>query len=93
MSWDVVIHPDATTELDALAPSEQASVLHAIEKLIAPRSATRLPPPKSRRGRAFYRQLERTFVIASIGPEVGVDRRGFERAVESAGDRLAALES
>ena len=35
MSWDVVIHPDATTELDALAPSEQASVLHAIEKLIA----------------------------------------------------------
>lgn len=109
MPWDVVIHPAAIAELDALVLSEQAAVLHAIEKLIAlgPQLAfphqshiegaegvRELRPRRGRsRWRAFYCQLERTFVIASIGPEAGVDRRGFERAIESANDRLAALES
>ena len=109
MPWHVVIHPAATAELDALVPSEQVALLHAIEKLMAlgPQLAfphqshiegalgiRELGPRRGRsRWRAFYGQLERTFVIASIGPEAGVDRRGFERAIESANDRLAALES
>lgn len=104
----VLIHPSAQAELDALVPSDRAVVLHAVEKLIAlgpllpfphqshvegGHGVRELRPRRGRsRWRAFYGQVEATFVIAAIGPEAGVDRRGFERAVEAATDRLATLD-
>lgn len=44
------------------------------------------------KGRAFYRQVGATVVIAAIGPEATVDARGFARAVKVAQQRLNDLE-
>ncbi|MBI2302248.1 MAG: hypothetical protein HYU66_25375 [Armatimonadetes bacterium] len=41
------------------------------------------------RWRAFYRREEGELVVAAIGPEAQVNRRGFERAVRTALERLA----
>lgn len=108
MSWDVRFHPVAQAELNALLATDQAAVLNAIEKLIAMGPQLPFPHqshieggegirelrPRSGRSRwrAFYGQLDTTFVIAAIGPEAAVDSRGFARAVEAATVRLAALE-
>ncbi|MCA1846050.1 MAG: type II toxin-antitoxin system RelE/ParE family toxin [Actinobacteria bacterium] len=108
MTWDVRIHPAAEEELDALFPSDRAAILNAVEKLIAlgpqlpfPHQShieggegiRELRPQRGRsRWRAFYGQVGEVFVVAAIGPEAGVDHRGFERAVETTTDRLASLE-
>lgn len=42
--------------------------------------------------RALYARVGDVFVIAAVGPEAHVDRRGFDRAVRAARDRLAELE-
>lgn len=42
--------------------------------------------------RAFYRRIEDVMVVAGIGPEAEVDKRGFGRAVKEATDRLSNLE-
>jgi hypothetical protein len=42
--------------------------------------------------RAFYRRVGARLVVAAIGPEAQVDPRGFDRAVNAAVARLAALE-
>lgn len=42
--------------------------------------------------RAFYGQIGTTLVVAAIGPEAGVDPRGFTRAVKSAERRLEEIE-
>jgi len=42
------------------------------------------------RFRALYRRVGDELVIAAIGPEAAVDRRGFDRAIRAAIDRLAA---
>ena len=108
MPWDIVFHPAATQELEALAARERVAILHAVEKLSA--LGPSLPFPhqshieggalvrelRPRRGRsrwrAFYGQVGELFVVAAIGPESTVDPRAFERAVEAASDRLGALE-
>jgi hypothetical protein len=83
-------------------------MLNAVEKLTAfgpalpfPHSsaiqgAERLRELRPRAGRSpwrgFYRRLGDVLVIAAIGPEAEVDKRGFDRAVTAASTRLAELE-
>ena len=80
---------------------------HGMEKLVAlgpdlpyPHSsavqqADRLRELRPRAGRspwrAFYRRIGDEFVIGAIGPDAE-DRRGFERAVRAAEDRLNKIE-
>ena len=81
---------------------------HAVEKLDAlgmrlpfphqsdVRGAQNLRELRPRSGRspwrAFYRRIGEVLVIAAVGPEAAVDRRGFDRAVRRAERRLDALE-
>ena len=60
------------------------------------RNADRLRELRPRAGRspwrAFYRRIEDTLVIASVGPEANVDPRGFRTATQRAEGRLAEIE-
>ncbi len=105
---EVYFHPAARAELDALPAAEQRAIDHAVEKLEALGSQILFPHASKVRGaatlfelrpragrspwRAFYRQVGAVMVIAAIGPEAGVDARGFARAVAAAQERLSALE-
>ena len=107
MSWDVVFHPDAESELEQLIAAERAAIIHTVEKLVAlgpglpfphqshieGRKGVRELRPRGGRSRwrAFYGQVEATYVIAAIGPEAQVDRREFDRAVRAATTRLDGL--
>jgi len=53
-----------------------------------------LPTPERGRSqwRAFHRQVGAAMVVATIGPDAGVDAHGFARAVKVAQQRLSALE-
>jgi hypothetical protein len=42
--------------------------------------------------RVLYRRLGGTMVILAVGPEAGHDRRGFDRAVRLAEERLKEIE-
>jgi hypothetical protein len=42
--------------------------------------------------RGLYRRVGQEFLIAAIGPEAEHDRRGFDRAVRKALDRLEKVE-
>ncbi|MET8362427.1 hypothetical protein AB0J68_02245 [Micromonospora sp. NPDC049580] len=44
------------------------------------------------RWRAFYSGVGAAFVVGSIGPEAGVNRRGFNRAVAAAEERIKEVE-
>lgn len=106
--WTVVFHPDAEREYQALDPREAVAVDNAIEKLKAagpklpyPHSSAvkgafnlrELRPRGGRsRTRPLYRQIGDTFVIGAIGPEAGVDPKGFVRACRAAGSRLSEIE-
>jgi hypothetical protein len=83
-------------------------MLNAVEKLTvfgpalpfphssAIQGAERLRELRPRSGRSpwrgFYRRLGDLLIVAAIGPEAGVDKRGFDRAVAAAITRLAELE-
>jgi hypothetical protein len=106
--WEVRFHPVATKELARLPPRERAAMLNAVEKLTlfgpalpfphcsAIQGVERLRELRPRAGRspwrAFYRRVGGLFVVAAIGPEAGVDKRGFERAAAAAIARLAEVE-
>ncbi|SRR5260370_15112228 len=106
--WSVLYHPEAEPELDELPVQERVAVLHAAEKLAALGPDLRYPHqsevrdgdglrelrPRAGRSpwRAFYRRLGKAFVIAAIGPEAEVDKRGFRRAVMLANKRLSEIE-
>lgn len=106
--WRVVFHPDAEKELGALAATERAAVLHATEKLAALGPALPHPHQSDVRGgpglrelrpragrsrmRPLYGRIEDVFVILVIGPEAQIDRRGFDRAVRIAEQRLGEIE-
>lgn len=106
--WDVRYLPEAEAEVDKLPSREQAAVRNADEKLKAlgpalpfPHSSavketTGLRELRPRGGRspwrAFYREVEGTFFIASVGPEAQQDKRGFRRAAQNALERLEDLE-
>jgi hypothetical protein len=102
----VRILPDAQVEKDALPVKERAAMDSALLKLdalginlpfphqSAVRGADNLRELRPRAGnspwRAFYRRVGDSIVVAAIGPEAKVDRRGFNRATEAAKARLAA---
>jgi hypothetical protein len=108
MSWATVLLPDAEEELDELPRGEGVAMLNAIEKLKAlgpdlpyphcshVKIADNLRELRPRGGRSphrgFYRRVGDVFVVAAIGAEAEADRRGFERAVGTAEERLKDLE-
>jgi hypothetical protein len=106
--WDVRYHPGAEAEFHALLPGDRNAVDNAVKKLEAygpalpyphqsavrgSRSVRELRPRGGRsRMRPLYQRFGDVFVIGAIGPEVQVDSRGFERAVQRAVERLAEIE-
>jgi hypothetical protein len=102
--WEVVFHPSAREEHKALPRNERAAIDNVVEKLqamgpqlpfphqSAVRGAVGLRELRPRAGRspwrALYARVEDTFVVAAVGPEAEVDRRGFDRAVAAAIERL-----
>jgi len=106
--WPVVFHPAAEKELGALPAPDRVAVLHAVEKLAALGPLLPHPHQSDVRGgqglrelrprvgrsrmRPLYGRVGDTFVVVAIGPEALVDRRGFDRAVRAAAQRLAEVE-
>ncbi|GAB3815327.1 hypothetical protein GCM10027605_62430 [Micromonospora zhanjiangensis] len=104
VSWLVVYHPEAETELRVLPATEQVAIGHVVEKLEAvgpnlghPHSSQvkialnlrELRPRAGRcRWRAFYRQVGPAYVVGAIGPEANVNQRAFRRAVVAAEQRI-----
>lgn len=99
--------PAARAELDKLPAREREALFNAVRKLEAlglglgyPHSSavqgTSLRELRPRAGRspwrAFYEQAEEGFVIAAVGPEAQQDRRGFDRAIRDALERLTEEE-
>lgn len=105
---EVRLTPEAREELRSLAPAERAAMLAAMKKLEAGGVALGAPHTsqvkgsivrelRPRRGRSpwrgLYRRIADTMVIAAIGPEAQANRRGFDRAVRRAEERLARIAS
>jgi hypothetical protein len=106
--WTVVFHPEAEKELGALRAPDRVAVLHAAEKLAALGPALPHPHQSDVRGgqglrelrpragrstvRPLYGRVGDAFVIVAIGPEAMVNRRGFDRAVRTAEQRLSEIE-
>jgi hypothetical protein len=107
-TWEVLLHPAASDELAKLPPRERSAMDHAFEKLRAsgplvphPHSsnvqgASNIRELRPRAGncpwRGFYRQVAEVIVIGAIGPEAKQNRRGFDRAIGAAQDRLDEIE-
>lgn len=99
---------EAAQERNELSSHDRVALAHAVEKLElcgaqlpAPHQknvvgADRVRELRPRAGRsqfrAFYRQIERWMVIGAVGPEYGVNPKGFRSAVRQAEDRLKAFE-
>jgi hypothetical protein len=108
VAWEVLLHPDAATELSKVPARERVAVDTALDKLraIGPtlghphtskiKSADKLRELRPRQGRSpwrvFYRQVGHVLVVGAVGPEAEVDPRGFQRAVSSAEQRLDEVE-
>lgn len=106
--WTVLFHPSAEKELGGLSAADRVAVLHAVEKLAALGPSLPYPHQSDVRGgrglrelrpragrsrmRALYGRLGEAFVVVAVGPEALVDRRGFDRAVRAAVQRLAEVE-
>jgi hypothetical protein len=106
---EVRFHPQARRELKALGQREQEAVERTVEKLRVAgfglgfphvsrvRSSDRIWELRPNAGRCRVRPLFRVVggsaMIAAIGPEAHVDRRGFARAIASAERRLAEEET
>lgn len=108
MHWQVVFTDEARQEFNQLSAREQAAMIHALDKLSSEGPALPYPHSSSVQGadrlrelrlragrsgwRAFYRRVGTVFVIAAIGPEAQVDKRGFGRAIAVAQARLDLIE-
>lgn len=106
--WVVVYLAEAEQERAALPKPERAALINADAKLGAYGSLLGYPHTSAVRGtpglrelrpragrsayRALYRQIGKVFVVAAVGPEAQSDRRGFDRAVRQALERLAQVE-
>lgn len=106
--WVVVYLHEAELERAALPKAERAALINADAKLgaygpqlgyphtSAVRDADRLRELRPRAGRsawrALYRQVGEVFVVAAVVREAQSDRRGFDRAVRRALQRLMDLE-
>lgn len=102
--WTVRYLDEALGERDDVPVPERVALDRAVDKLevFGPRlpfphqsdvrdaSGLRELRPRAGRSpwRAFYVRTSDEFVIAAIGPEAQVDRRGFRRAVQHALVRL-----
>jgi hypothetical protein len=101
VDWD----EDAREEFSRLPTAERRAVMTAVAKLEA--FGDRLGAPHSsqvkgsragirelrpRTGRSLYRRLGDAMVILAVGPEAQQDRRGFDRAVRQAEERLKEIE-
>lgn len=100
--------PEAERERSGLPDSDIAALINADVKLAVlgpslgyPHSSAvqgirnlRELRPRSGRGRwrAFYRQFGDVFVVAAVGPEAMVDKRGFMKACRDAVARLENVE-
>jgi hypothetical protein len=112
VGWQVLWHPKALEERDALGTSRERVAINAvIEKLRVDGPALSYPHQSAvmgkwgaglrelrpRRGRCrwrpIYRRFEdRLFAILAVGPEAGIDKAGYDRAVRAARQRLERLE-
>jgi hypothetical protein len=108
MSLPVVYHPGYEAEWQDLPPAERAALATAVEKLRADSqlgfphtslvrgSGLRIRELRPRRGRsrwrALYRRAGDAMVMLAVAPEAGVDRRGFDRALAVAEQRLSEIE-
>jgi len=101
VAWDA----DAQEELRRLPSAERRAVMTAVAKLEAfgePHSSQvkgshagiRELRPRAGRSpwRVLYRRLAEAMVILAVGPEAEHDRRGFDRAVRLAEERLKEIE-
>lgn len=107
MLWKVVVRPDAEAGLHSLPGRELEAMLNAIDKLIATGPALRFPHQSDVRGvqgvrelrprqgrsawRGLYGRVGEVYVVAAIGPEAEVDRRGSDRAAASTSPRRASV--
>jgi hypothetical protein len=105
----VFLHPDAREELAELPRNEKAALDNVMTKLQALGPALGYPhcshvqgaedlrelrPRAGRsRWRAFYRRVGEIYVVAAIGPEAEVDRRGFRRSITAAEDRAGEVDT
>ena len=79
----------AFAKLEAIGPTLGAP--HSSSVAGASATLRELRPRQGRSPwRAFYRRVGDEMIVAAIGPEAAVDRRGFDRAVLVANERLAA---
>ena len=100
-------HPEAARERLALPARERVALQNAVAKLKADpllghphtsevRGARSLRELRPRAGRsvtrALYRRIGDVLVIGAVGPEAEVDRRGYDRAVRLAEQRLDQYE-
>ncbi|HLZ36608.1 MAG TPA: type II toxin-antitoxin system RelE/ParE family toxin [Mycobacteriales bacterium] len=108
MAWRTLLVSEAVREIESLAGREREAIENAVKKLQAlgpqlgyPHSSAirgsedlrELRPRAGRsRWRVLYRQIGEVYLVAAIGPEAGVDPRGFDRAVAAAKRRLDELE-
>lgn len=106
--WDVLYLPEAELERRALPDGDVAALINADAKLAAigpslgfphssavqgVRNLRELRPRGGRcRWRAFYRQIGDAFIVAAVGPEAMVDKRGFTKACLAAMERLDLIE-
>ncbi|SRR6266540_4108301 len=105
---EVRLLPEAREELGSLLSAERTAMVNALKKLEAGGPTLGAPHTSQVKGstvrelrprggrspwRALYRRVKDTMVVAAIGPEAEVDRRGFDRAVANAERRLAQIEN
>ncbi len=105
---EVLVHPEAERELERLSTGERVAMQAALEKLEALGVRLPFPHQSAVKGAGGLRELrpraagaagvrctgvcKDAMVILAIGPEAEVDKRGFDRAVSRARERLAELE-
>lgn len=108
MALPVVYHPEYEAEWRDLPPAERAALATAVEKLRAdsqlgfPHTSLvrgsslgvrELRPRRGRsRWRALYRRAGNVVVMLAVAPEAAMDRRGFDRALATAEQRLSEVE-
>jgi hypothetical protein len=106
--WEVIYLAEAGHERAELPTRDRVAVDHAVAKLEAIGPALPYPHSSNVEGsddlrelrpqagkspwRPLYRQVGAPFVVAAIGPEAKKNKRGFDKACQSALDRLAKLE-
>lgn len=107
LSHVVDFHEDALAELAGLDKRERVALAHSREKLVslgerlpfphqsAVAGSNQLRELRPRAGRspwrAIYAKVRAGFVIVAIAPEAQVNRRGFDKAVRVAHERLVEI--